>query len=86
MKFVYGRSKYLTGGDLYIEMEEKLAEQLRQLTGREVSTVVDPTLLLKAADYEKIMTTESKLPDGKLPTEEKYVFAYFVVEEKAVEE
>ena len=66
--------------------EEKLADQLRKLTGREIVTVVDPTLLLKADDYEKISRTERKLPDGKLPTEEKYVFAYFVVEEKAVEE
>ena len=64
--------KLLKNVDTISVREEKLADQLRQLTGREVSTVVDPTLLLKAADYEKIMTTERKLPDGKLSTEEKY--------------
>ena len=36
MKFVYGRSKYLTGGDLYIEMEEKLAEQYGDLLKADV--------------------------------------------------
>ena len=66
--------------------EEKLADQLRKITGREVATGVDPTLLLEERDYLDLMTTEKRLPDGKLPTEEKYVFAYFVVEEKAVEE
>ena len=36
MKFVYGRSKYLTGGDLYTGMEEKLAEQYSELLKADV--------------------------------------------------
>ncbi|HAD55770.1 MAG TPA: hypothetical protein DCG10_11425 [Lachnospiraceae bacterium] len=36
MKFVYGRSKYLTGGDLYLGMEEKLAQQYGELLKADV--------------------------------------------------
>ena len=53
--------------------EEKLAEAIRELTGREVDTVVDPTLLLKREDYEPLLY-EASLKQGD------YVFAYFVVE------
>jgi len=53
--------------------EEKLAESIRELTGREVDTVIDPTLLLEREDYEALLYKEP-LKQGD------YVFAYFVVE------
>lgn len=53
--------------------EKRLAEALRKLTGREVETVVDPTLLLEREDYELLL-------DKKPLKEGPYVFAYFVVE------
>lgn len=53
--------------------EEKLAEILRELTGQEVETVIDPTLLLEKEDYEPLLY-EKPLKEGN------YVFAYFVVE------
>lgn len=53
--------------------EEKLAEAVRELTGREVETVIDPTLLLEREDYEPLLFKEP-LKQGD------YVFAYFVVE------
>ena len=53
--------------------EEKLASALRELTGREVDTVIDPTLLLEREDYQSLLY-EKPLKQGD------YVFAYFVVE------
>lgn len=53
--------------------EEKLAASLRELTGREVETVIDPTLLLEKEDYQELLY-EKPLKQGE------YVFAYFVVE------
>lgn len=53
--------------------EEKLAAALRELTGREVDTVIDPTLLLEREDYQPLLL-EKPLKQGD------YVFAYFVVE------
>lgn len=55
--------------------EEKLAESLRDLTGQEVETVIDPTLLLEKEDYQSLLY-EKPLKQGD------YVFAYFVVENK----
>lgn len=57
--------------------EEKLAESLRELTGKNVDTVVDPTLLLEKADYQELLF-EEPLKKGD------YVFAYFVVENEMV--
>lgn len=53
--------------------EEKLANAIRELTGREVTTVVDPTLLLKKEDYQSLLY-DKPLQAGN------YVFAYYVVE------
>ena len=53
--------------------EEKLAKQLRNMLDREVSVTLDPTLLLRQEDYELFIATDS---DRK----ERFVFAYFVVE------
>lgn len=53
--------------------EEKLAEALCELTGRDVDTVIDPTLLLEKADYQTLLH-EKPLKQAD------YVFAYFVVE------
>ncbi|MBR2403922.1 MAG: polysaccharide pyruvyl transferase family protein [Lachnospiraceae bacterium] len=66
--------------DVVSVREEKLAEQLGRLTGRNVETTVDPTLLLEAKDYEILLPKEI---EKKLP-EQGYVFAYFVVEEQWV--
>lgn len=53
--------------------EEHLAEELRELLGRDVTTVIDPTLLLERQDYEELLR--------ETPLESKpYVFAYYVVE------
>lgn len=57
--------------------EEKLAQSLRDLTGREIDTVIDPTLLLEREDYEPLLY-EKPLKQGD------YVFAYFVVENETV--
>lgn len=57
--------------------EEKLADALSELTGREVDTVIDPTLLLEREDYQPLLYEES-LKQGD------YVFAYFVVENEMV--
>ncbi|MBR5564887.1 MAG: polysaccharide pyruvyl transferase family protein [Roseburia sp.] len=57
--------------------EEKLAQSLRDLTGREINTVIDPTLLLEREDYEPLLY-EKPLKQGD------YVFAYFVVENETV--
>ena len=66
--------------DILSVREEKLADNLRRITGREVATTVDPTLLLQAEDYEDLLPKKSV---QELP-KEPYVFAYFVVEEQAV--
>ena len=57
--------------------EEKLAETLRELTGREIETVIDPTLLLEKQDYEPLCY-KKPLKEGN------YVFAYFVVENEVL--
>ena len=57
--------------------EEKLAKAVQELTGREVDTVVDPTLLLEQEDYQSLLY--------KKPLKQRdYVFAYFVVENEMV--
>lgn len=53
--------------------EESLAEELRGLLHTEVSTVVDPTLLLEREDYEDLLY-------GQPLETEAYLFAYYVVE------
>lgn len=53
--------------------EESLAEELRGLLHTEVSTVVDPTLLLEREDYEDLLY-------GQPLETEPYLFAYYVVE------
>ena len=57
--------------------EEKLAEAVRELVDKPVTTVVDPTLLLEAKDYEELISS-------KVHADEKYVFAYFVVENETL--
>lgn len=58
--------------------EEKLAEHVRELTGREVVTVVDPTLLLQAENYSALVDKQVETP------KERYAFAYFVMEDPAL--
>ena len=57
--------------------EEKLAKSLRELTGREIDTVVDPTLLLEKEDYHDLL-------HEKPLKQRDYVFAYFVVESEVL--
>lgn len=57
--------------------EEKLAKAIRELTGRAVETVIDPTLLLEREDYQELLY-EKPLKQGD------YVFAYFVVENEVL--
>lgn len=66
--------------DILSVREEKLAANLNKITGREVTTTIDPTLLLEAKDYEQMLPKE---PVREVP-KEPYIFAYFVVEEQAV--
>lgn len=72
--------------DVISVREEKLAEQLKKLTRREVATTIDPTLLLEAKDYENILASMNKEKKDKhlKQVEKKYIFAYFVVEEQPV--
>lgn len=71
----------LTGNiDILSVREEKLAENLKRITRREVATTVDPTLLLEAKDYEQMLPEN---PVREIP-KEPYIFAYFVVEEQPV--
>ena len=66
--------------DVISVREEKLAENVRRITGRRVETTIDPTLLLEAKDYECLLPTQMRRELPKQP----YIFAYFVVEEQAV--
>lgn len=66
--------------DILSVREEKLAENLHRITGRNVATTIDPTLLLEAMDYEQLMPERLT---RELP-KEPYIFAYFVVEEQPV--
>lgn len=76
-----GAFRQLTGNiDILSVREEKLAENLKRITGREVATTVDPTLLLEAKDYEQLLPERMA---RELP-KEPYIFAYFVVEEQPV--
>jgi hypothetical protein len=58
--------------------EEKLAESLRTLTGRNVETVIDPTLLLERADYEPLLTKNPRKTED-------YILAYYVVESEVLQ-
>lgn len=73
--------RQLTGNiDILSVREEKLAENLNRITGREVATTIDPTLLLQAKDYEQLLPEKLEREIPKKP----YIFAYFVVEEQPV--
>lgn len=62
---------YLEGINEIAVRETSGAEIIKQLTGREVSVVVDPTLLLDAQGWMKY------IPDERI-VREPYIFAYFV--------
>jgi hypothetical protein len=53
--------------------EERLAKELEELLGKKVTTVVDPTLLLKREDYDTLL-------QDKPIVAEPYLFVYYVVE------
>lgn len=59
----------------YIGVREiRASEIVKELTGRDVPTVVDPTLLLSGEEWEKIIPVSQV----KGMTEEKYIFCYFL--------
>ena len=66
--------------DILSVREEKLANNLKRITGRDVVTTIDPTLLLEAKDYEQMLPAKPVREVPKKP----YIFAYYVVEEQAV--
>lgn len=56
----------------YISVREKKGQEIvRELTGREVPVVVDPTLLLTLEEWKKIYRSERIV-------KEKYIFCYFL--------
>lgn len=64
--------KELTSGfDFLSAREQQGVDVLRVLTGKEVTKVVDPTLLLNVSQWGKL------LPEGS-PCKEKYILAYFL--------
>ena len=64
--------KELTNGfDFLSAREQQGVDILRELTGKEVTKVVDPTLLLDVNQWNEL------LPEGS-PCEEKYILAYFL--------
>lgn len=65
--------------DVISVREEKLADTLRTLSGREITVTCDPTLLLEAEDFTDLF-------EDKSPVGEPYIFAYFVVEEELVQQ
>ena len=57
----------------YISVREKSAKDLCARCGIESEVVLDPTLLLKAADYEKLIKNERTINPA-----ESYIFAYIL--------
>lgn len=53
--------------------EKALADNIKDVLGKEVYHVVDPTLLLDKYDYEELIDKDT--------IEEKFVFAYFIIED-----
>jgi hypothetical protein len=70
--------EYLKSISVISVREEKLAESLRTLTGRNVETVIDPTLLLERADYEPLLTENPRKTKD-------YILAYYVVESEVLQ-
>lgn len=65
-----GTAKYLKGIETITVREQKGAEIVKKLTGRDVPVVVDPTLLLDAKEWNNVCS----------PVDEKdeYIFCYFL--------
>lgn len=54
----------------YLSVREKNGQKwIKELTGRDIPVVLDPTLLIEKEDYESIVSDELSLP-------EKYIFFY----------
>lgn len=65
-------AKYLNDTAFLSVREEKGAEIIRALCGREAEVLVDPTLVLKSEDWLKIATPAEQKP------EKKYLLTYFI--------
>ena len=66
------KMKELTSGfDFLSAREQQGVDILRELTGKEVTKVVDPTLLLNVSQWDEL------LPECS-PCKEKYILAYFL--------
>ena len=68
----------LSGAYAVSTREKGLAQNIEEVCGKEVYHVLDPTLLLDRSDYEQLITT--------LDDTEKFVFAYFVIEDDVMME
>lgn len=61
--------KYLLGFDSLSTRENNGQKWIKEMIGKEVPVVIDPTLLLEKSDYDEIASRELKLP-------KKYIFFY----------
>ena len=71
--------KYIKTFDYVAVRENKTAGFIQRYTDKKVHTVIDPTLLLKKEDYEKIEDTGCGRRDGK-----PYILSYFLTHDPAV--
>lgn len=66
-------AKYFLNRMDYISVRElRASEMIKELTGREVPTVVDPTILFTGEEWKEIIT------EKKVVENEKYIFCYFL--------
>ena len=73
-----GLSKYLDRLDFITVREKSTIPMLKKITNKEVTDVIDPTMLLLPDDYKEIM--ENTEVDGK------YIFLYFIeINKKIIE-
>lgn len=73
-----GLSKYLDRLDFISVREKSTIPMLKKITNKEVTDVIDPTMLLLSDDYKEIM--ENTEVDGK------YIFLYFIeINKKIIE-
>ena len=64
-------ARYLNRIEFVSMRENRGAELVKELTGREVPVVIDPVLMLDQAEWEKLVPVEGEV-------QEPYIFAYFL--------
>ena len=65
-------ASYLKNFDMLSVREQNLADYIKKISGIEAEVVVDPTLLLEAEEYEKLIV--------EMPLPEKYVLVYCLMD------